>query len=70
MIKEMGPEILKKQSQRGGLQDQNSSMVDSLHSAANRGEQESGNLLRQMGENTEHAGHKLDECGHESEERH
>lgn len=69
-IKEMGPQNLKQQAQQGGQEDKYQQMVGMLQQAADRGEEEAGNLLRQMGERVGDAGRKMQEKGQEEESRH
>ncbi len=63
-IKEFGPNF-KKEAQQGGYEDEYNNLVSNLREAANRGEAEARNLLSEMGESVEHAGHSMKEQGKE-----
>jgi hypothetical protein len=67
-IKEFGPEKLKSQAREGGFEDQYTDLVSKLREAANRGEEQAGSLLRQMGESTARTGSEMEESGREGRE--
>ncbi len=61
-LKEFGPNF-KREAQRGGYEEEYNSLVSNLREAASRGEAKARNLLTEMGESLEHAGHSMKEKG-------
>lgn len=64
-IREFGPGAFKSEAKEGGYEDEYNKLVYDLRDAAKRGEDEARNLLSEMGENVEEAGHSMQEAGKE-----